>query len=142
MQALQIPRPQHQRLGPVQLLEMHLDPQVAALGFQHPQALPLGPQAPLELSLGPLQPLEGSAAMLRWDLLVSEQLPHLVHHLPLVEQLLVSQSTLPVSNLCWGWLPYPKYILQPPPPPIHVSPAPTHVPAVAQQGVTAATGTK
>jgi len=84
---------------------MHLDPQVAAMGFQHPQALPLGPQVPLEQHLGPLQPLEGSAAMSRWGLLVLEHLPHLVHHLHLVVEHLVSQSTSPVSRL---WLPYPK----------------------------------
>lgn len=72
---------------------MHLDPQVAALGFQHPQALPLGPQAPLEQSLGPLQPLEGLAAMPRWGLLDLEQLPHLVHHLLLVVQHLVVEGS-------------------------------------------------
>ena len=110
MQALQILRPQHQHLGPAQLLELHLDPQVAALGFQHPQALPLGPQAPLEQSLGPLQPLEGSAAMPRWGLLDLEHLPHLVHHLLLVVQHLVSQSTSLVSSLCWVALPALPYI--------------------------------
>lgn len=72
---------------------MHLDPQVAALGFQHPQSLPLGTQAPLVQSLGPLQPPEGLAAMLRWDLLVSELLPHLVSHLPLVVPHLVVEGS-------------------------------------------------
>lgn len=105
VQASQTPQPQHQHSGLAQLLGMHLDPRVAALGFQHPQAMPLGPQAPLEQYLGALQPLEGLAAMPRWDLLVLEQLPHLVRHLPLVVQHLVSQSTSPVSRSCWGCFP-------------------------------------
>jgi len=93
-----------------QALAMHLDPQVAALGLRHSQALPLGPLAHLEQHLGLLHPPEGLAAMPRWNLLVSELLPHL-RHLPSVVQHLVSQSTSRVSKMCWIGLPSLNYKL-------------------------------